>query len=163
MAKKAAGIGIGIGIAAAVVVLVLFTNVDDMVSETVSDIISEVEFSNPIQTYEINTKEEFSCVIQNAGPDSDLAKLIQGSPESFAKKYPNETRELQEYYYSGQYEKDLASTPSGQMPHRANEIMLPIFMNEFSINPVLKDWLLDSLDGKLSDFEVRELDKLECP
>jgi len=50
------------------------TNVDDMVSET----ISEVEVSNPIQTYEINTKEEYSCVLQNAGPDSDIAKLLQG-------------------------------------------------------------------------------------
>jgi len=153
-----AGIGIGIGIAATIVALVLFTNVDDMVSETVSD----VEVSNPFQTYEINTKEEFSCMIQNVGPDSEIANLIR-SPESFEKKYPNLVREMKEYTNSEQFEKDLASTPSGQMPHRANEIMLPLLMNEFSINPVLKDWLLDTLDGKLSDFEVRELDKLECP
>jgi len=74
-----------------------------------------------------------------------------------------ETRELQEYYYSGQYEKDMASRQPGEIPPRAGEIMLPIFMNEFSINPILEDWVLDGLTGKLSDFEVRELDKLECP
>jgi len=101
-------------------------------------------------------------MIQNVGPDSEFAKLMR-SPESFEKKYPNLVREIKEYTNSEQFEKDLASTPSGQMPHRLNEIMLPLLMNELSVNPILKDWLLDSLDGKLSDFEVRELDKLECP
>ena len=160
MQKKVAGIGIGIGIAVAIVALVFFTNVDDMVSDT----ISEVEFSNSIQTYEINTKEEYSCMIQNVGPDSDFVKLLQGeSSESFEKKYPNVMREMQEYIDSGQLEKDLASTPSGQLPHRANEIILPLFMNEFSVNPVLEDWLLDNLDGKLSGYEMRQLDKIDCP
>ena len=160
MQKKVVGIGIGIGIAVVIVALVFFTNVDDMVSDT----ISEVEFSNSIQTYEINTKEEYSCMIQNVGPDSDFVKLFQeGSSESFEKKYPNVMREMQEYIDSGQLEKDLASTPSGQLPHRANEIILPLFMNEFSVNPVLEDWLLDNLDGKLSGYEMRQLEKIDCP
>jgi len=156
---KGKKIGIGVGIAVAIVALVLFTNVDDMVSETVQ----EVEVSNQFQTYEINTKKEYSCMIQNVGPDGDLVILFQGSPESFEKKYPNVVREMKEYTNSGQFEKDLASTPSGLKPHRANEIMLPAMMNELSVNPVLKDWVLDSLDGKLSDSEIRELNKIECP
>ncbi len=41
--------------------------------------------------------------------------------------------------------------------------MLPLFMNEFSINSILEDWVLDSLDGKISDYEIRALDKLDCP
>ncbi len=81
--------------------LVFFTNIDDMISETVSDTISEVEFSNPIQTYEINTKQEYSCIVQSAGPDSDFAKLTQGSGEEIVNKYPNVVREMQEYTNSG--------------------------------------------------------------
>ena len=159
MAKKVAGIGIGIGIAATVVALVFFTNVGDMVSETVFDTIAEVEFSNPIQTYEINTKEEYSCMIQNVGPDSDYAKLLQGSMESFEKKYPNVVRELEEYANSGQMERDFTSTPSGLMPHRMNEIILPIMMNELSVNPALKDWILDMVDGKVSQLEISQLEQ----
>jgi len=152
-------IGIGVGIVAVIAALVIFTNIDDMVSNTISDTISEVEFSNPIQTYEINTKEEYSCMIQNVGPDSDLAELLQGSMESFEKKYPNVVREMKEYANSGQMEKDFASTPSGLMPHRMNEITLPILMNELSVNPALKDWILDMVDGKISQLEISQLEQ----
>ncbi len=73
--KKNVGIGVGIGIAA-VLVIIAFTNVDDLVSinieETTSqisnsleDATSQIEFSNPLQTYEIDSDCELAYIIRD--------------------------------------------------------------------------------------------------
>jgi len=63
--KRSVGIGIGIAITA-ILIIIAFTNIDDLVSinieETTSQIssgiqesASQVEFSNPLQTYKIDS------------------------------------------------------------------------------------------------------------
>ena len=161
MSKKIAGIGIGIGIATTIVALVFFTNVDDMVLETVSDTISEVQVSNPLQTYEINTKEEFYCKV-DVQDIANTAKDLMSSHEKFEQKYPEVVSEMTEYANSGQFEKDYSTVTDASLPRRAVEILLPVFMTEFSINPELEGWFLDYMNGKIPDSEIRDLAKKQC-
>ena len=59
--KKEAGIGIGIAVII-VIIAILFTNADDLVVSEIDEITSEIEFENPIQSYEINTKCELMLI-----------------------------------------------------------------------------------------------------
>lgn len=73
--KRSIGIGIGIGVTA-ILVLVVFSNVDDLVSTKIEDTTSqisksleeatsEIEFSNPLQTYEVDSTCKLAFMIQN--------------------------------------------------------------------------------------------------
>jgi len=155
--SKIAGISIGIAITIAIVAMVIFTNIDDMFSETISD----VEVSNPFQTYEINTKEEYVCSLKDTNSLAGIFDELTSSPENFEQKYPNVVREVREYANSGQLERDFTIT-NGRMPPRLIEIMLPMFMNELSINPSLKSWVLDVFNSKIPQSEIRELENTFC-
>jgi len=149
------GIGIGTGFAIIIGIIMIFTNVGDMVSNT----ISEVEIINPLQTYEINTKEDFVCSLKDTSKYSGLVEEIRSSPEVYQEKYSKEFGEMTEYIESGQFERDMASTKFGSMPHKYNEILISILMKELSINPVLEDWMLDMLDGNIPQSKINELQR----
>lgn len=142
-------IGIGVGIATAIIALVLFTNVDDIVSETVS----KVEVTNPLQTYEINTKQDFVCM-QLYGALSYLNYLEhENDPEYLRQKYPEIIEEIEAYHLSGQLPRD------GDLTDRQLELLLPMLMNEWSVNPSLKNWLFDVMSGRLSPAEFYLLEQ----
>ena len=142
-------IGIGVGIATAIVALVLFTNVDDIVSETVS----KVEVTNPLQTYEINTKQDFVCM-QLYGAPSYLNYLEhENDPEYLRQKYPEIIEEIEAYHLSGQLPRD------GDLTDRQLELLLPMLMNEWSVNPSLKNWLFDVMSGRLPPSELYLLEQ----
>ena len=117
--KRSVGIGIGIVIVA-ILVLVVFSNVDDLVSTNIEDATSQisknleestskVEFSNPLQPYEVDSRCDFSYLLLDLhyskkmgvkdtididkdevlARSEELFKEIQekqGSPEDFAIK-----------------------------------------------------------------------------
>ena len=144
-------IGIGVGIATAIVALVLFTNVDDIVSETVS----KVEVTNPLQTYEINTKQDFVCM-QLYGAPSYLNYLEhQNDPDYLRQKYPEIIEEIEAYYLSAQLQRDSARG----LTDTQLELLLPMLMNEWSVNPSLKNWIFDVMSGRLSPAEFALLEQ----
>jgi len=163
--SKQIGIGVGVGIAATIVTLVLFTNVDDMVSETVSETASDVVITNPFKTYEYNTKEELVCGFKgDAEHISERILEIQNRPpEELIQKYSYVYEEYYEYRESGQFESDLRNMPPGTMPKNLVEILFPIYSEELSINPTLKEFFVDLTSGGIPDYEIRELDRIECP
>jgi len=162
---KKIGIGVGVGIAVIIVALVLFTNVDDMVSKSVSETASDVIVTNPFKTYEYNTKEELVCGFKgDAEYISERALEIQNRPpEELIQKYSYVYEEYYEYRESGQFEIDLRNLPPGTMPKNLVEILFPIYSKELSINPTLKEFFVDLTSGGIPDYEIRELDRIECP
>ena len=117
--KKSVGIGIGIAITA-VLVIIAFTNIDDLVSINIEDATSQISssiqesasqvvFSNPLQTYKIDSRCDLSYFLldlhysKKMGVkntiDIDESKVLarseevfkeiqekQGSPEDFVIK-----------------------------------------------------------------------------
>jgi len=164
IAKKI-GIGAGIGISAAVVALVLFTNVDDMVSETVSETASDVVITNPFKTYEYSTKEELVCGFKvDAEYISERILEIQNRPpQELIQKYSYVYEEYYEYRERGQFEIDLRNLPPGAMPKNLVEILFPIYSEELSINPTLKEFFVDLTSQSIPEPERRELLNIECP
>jgi len=160
IAKKI-GIGVGIGIAAAIVTLILFTNVDDMVSETVSDVV----ITNPFKTYEYNTKEELVCGFKGDAEyiSERILEIQNRPPEGLIQKYSYVYEEYYEYRESGQFESDLRNLPPGTMPKNLVEILFPIYSKELSINPTLKEFFVDLTSQSIPEHERRELLSIECP
>ena len=146
---------IGVGIATAIVALVLFTNVGDMVSETVS----KVEVTNPLQTYEINTKQDFVCMISYGAPSYLNYLEHADDPEYLRQKYPEIIEEIEAYYLSGQLQRDSANKNDGGLTDRQLELLLPMLMNEWSVNPSLKNWIFDVMSGRLPPSELYLLEQ----
>ncbi len=162
---KKIGIGAGVGIAVIIVALVLFTNVDDMVSKSVSETASDVIVTNPFKTYEFNTKEELVCGFKgNAEYISERILEFQNKPpQELIQKYSYVYEEYYEYRESGQFESDLRNLPPGTMPKNLVEILFPIYSKELSVNPSLKEFFVDLTSQSIPEHERRKLLSIECP
>ena len=151
---------VAVGIAAFVIgFTVAFTNVDDLAYTTIEDVVSQIGVTNPLQTYEINTKQDFVCM-QLYGAPSYLNYLEhQNDPEYLRQKYPEIIEEIEAYYLSGQLQRDSANKNDGGLTDRQLELLLPMLMNEWSVNPSLKNWLFDVMSGRLSPSELYLLEQ----
>ena len=159
--EKKTSVGIGLGLVIiAIIIFVVFTNVGGMIGDMVSNTVSEVEFSNPLKTYDYNTKEEFACAVTGADFRFRVVVMMQEPSEERLEKYPNFYKELNEYTESGQLERDFSVIRGNELPKRLAEMFFPIFSDELSINPSLKGFVVDLVSGNIPDYEIERLENL---
>ena len=151
-------IGIVIAVVIAIVALVFFTNTGDLISGYVSDSASKIETRNPLQTYELNSKQEVVCMLKNLDPQSNIRKLSKMQDSgNILERYPDVVNKIKEYSDSGELQRDYTVTSRGTMSDRMAEILLPVFMTELSINPSLENWFLNSMTSKVANSEITQL------
>lgn len=147
--KRSVGIGVGIAITA-ILVIIAFTNIDDLVSinieETTSQIsssiqesASQVEFSNPLQTYEIDSTCELAFMIQNSIEYHEPSpfKSEEGFSEKLRIEFEEKAAKMRD-----ELGDDLYSEKSQQKGRELLESMeqksLDHIMTYNSINPKLR-------------------------
>jgi len=150
--NRSVGISVGIGIAA-VLVIIAFTNVDDLVSTNIEDTTSqiskslekatsEVEFSNPLQTYNVNTVCELAYLIQ------DNLENNQGSPfkvdreyvESLMVEWEEDAKKMNEEFGDAmRLDPELMKEKNLEFFEQGRQEVLDHAMEYNSIHPKLRD------------------------
>ena len=148
--KRGAGIGIGIAITA-ILVIIAFTNIDDLVSinieETTSQIsssiqesASQVEFSNPLQTYEVDSTCELAyMMLDNKEKTGNHFIFDEGYLNEQIEQFTEDARKMyeehgQQWAYSEEG-KQAAKKLSQEMADRTYDRTMTLN----SIHPKLRD------------------------
>jgi len=155
--KRNVGIGIGICVAAAITVLVIFTNVDDLVSTNIEEATSQVEFSNPLQTYEIDSKCDLSYLLldhytKTNGQSFDMIALH----EVVTAEMETKSAQIRQKYFDletgkGNEQFDNSGRLKSDSPfliEMFEEIYLKSFMERKNVDPKLEslvyDWIWEA-------------------
>lgn len=150
--KKSVGIGIGIALVG-VLGIIAFTNIDDLVStnfeetsnqisENLEEATSKIEFSNPLQTYDVNTVCELAYLIQD-----NLANN-QGSPFKIDREYVDSLRVgweedakkmNEEFGDAMRFDPELMKEKNLEFFEQGRQEVLDHVMEYNSIHPKLRD------------------------
>ncbi len=169
--KKSLGIGIGIAITA-VIVIVAFSNIDDLVSinveETAKQIsknlegaTSQVEFSNPLQTYEVDSACKLAFMIQNRleyrePPFKMEENFLENLSKEFEEKAKKQSEELGDRVL---LDPELMKEPNLALMEEFKQKTTDHVMDYNSIHPKLRD-SLENFGLRNQDYES-QLDKVE--
>jgi hypothetical protein len=125
--KIAKWIGIGTGILVVVIVFA-FTNIDDLLLQELTEYTSEVKLTNPVQSYEINTECDFVHFLLDLETGGEMLRFLQQNSDVIQQKL---------------FEKGVSFQKSEYI-QVIKEISAKMVMEEFSINPKLKNFVTDS-------------------
>jgi len=149
--KKSLGIGIVIVITA-VIGIIAFSNIDDLVSTNIDETANQisknleeatrqVEFSNPLQTYDVNTVCELAYLIQDnlENNQGSLFKFDREYVESLMVEWEEDSKKMiEEFGDAMRFDPELMKEKNLEFFEQLNQEILDYVMEYNSIHPKLR-------------------------
>ena len=145
-------IGIGIGsIIGIIVVIFIFTNIDDLFSNEIEEFASKGGFTSSVYPNKINDECELVNFLNSPENMSEVMSFVMSNESQFTEKY---------YALGG----DQTSSTDLQSIINKNEIgkivFADIIIEEFSVNPDLKNFLIVIQDGSSQNL-IERMNKID--
>ncbi len=131
-----------------IVIIFIFTNINDLFPKEVEEFAREVELTNPVQKYEINTECDFVNFLLTLEKQQKGQKLLQQNKEEINRIFLDR----------------LDSFTSTENALWMVEIPADLIIDEFSINPKLKNFVTYTFSGTYASnwMEKAKLTNPDC-
>jgi len=149
--KRSVGIGIGIAITA-ILVIIAFTNIDDLfsinieettsqISSSIQESTSQVKFSNPLQTYEVDSTCELAYIIRdNIENNGSPLKVDQEYVENvLMAEFEKKSKKMPEKYGDQLRNPEFLKQKNLELFDEMNQELVDYVMEYNSIHPKLRD------------------------